>query len=591
MSGLTRPTLFARIAVSLFCSLSFLCFVVATSAQTKYDASLGTLPQVQGFIYSGDSYSGGTNPSPFVSGSGPCTSGSDCVLHETTTAGAQYWLRLDPTIDFSHFVLEATLRVNSSNYIANVGTGTREGYYLGVHANSGEDYSIGLASAGFNINTILVPNHPLTQFAIADGNFHKYRLSVQNHLASFFIDGTKVADNIPPSSGDFGTGSEVLFGGTSAGSRSDTELKTLCYNTTTSSSCSGCQVTVRPVAQDPGPQYMKATFVAPNPSTLLDYARACGYSSFDWQQKITVDPGGSTIRPNNPSLIPQNIAPDGSLIAPPPYYDPPSGGYTGGVYTNFAPYNPYPFYYPSYPSDYFTPGTVCTIPNSVFCPLILPFVVSSDGTTLSFLDAPAHLNLSGETPATNPHGKFLGFSTSLVGVVKDNAGNVTNITSLYSWTWNSTFNGSAGEADQTTIFYPIDPGSGTGGITITSINGAPQSPPSVSCTATSTTPQPHNRKSVLVTISGTIIPGTQVILTDGTTYAVADEDGRARQSGIIALGVGGSYSFTVSLGERRHMRDDDEREFAVVVTARDQIGNARSCSVTIPHHDDNDPHE
>jgi len=94
------------------------------------------------------------------------------------------------------------------------------------------------------------------------------------------------------------------------------------------------------------PQIMLAKFTAPT-GTLLTYANACGFSGFNWQQQITIDPGGNTtpsVRPNQPSLLnPQNIASNGALVAPPPYYDPPPGGYIG------SELNPYPFYYPAQP--------------------------------------------------------------------------------------------------------------------------------------------------------------------------------------------------------------------------------------------------
>jgi hypothetical protein len=56
-----------------------------------YDASLGT-PEAQGWTYHDDV---GGNPLPYVSG-GP--------LHETATAGGQYWGRQDVSIDFSQHV-------------------------------------------------------------------------------------------------------------------------------------------------------------------------------------------------------------------------------------------------------------------------------------------------------------------------------------------------------------------------------------------------------------------------------------------------------------------------------------------------------
>src|SRR5439155_6941614 len=130
----SQHSLFECGRLSYFWIVVALAFLVLTSnqpayAQSFYDAGLGTLPEAQGWTF----ISVFPNPAPVVSGG---------ALHAIDSAGGQFWLRVDSSIDFSQFVLEANLRVNSSNYIANVGTGTREGYYLAVRANNGEDYTI-----------------------------------------------------------------------------------------------------------------------------------------------------------------------------------------------------------------------------------------------------------------------------------------------------------------------------------------------------------------------------------------------------------------------------------------------------------------
>lgn len=137
---------------------------------------------------------------------------------------------------------------------------------------------------------------------------------------------------------------------------------------------------------------------------------------------------------------------------------------------------------------------------------------------------------------------------------------------------------------QTSSIDPPD-GSGAGGITITGLNGLPQAAPRVTCTATPNTLWPPNGKPALVTVSGTITPGTQVIPSGGTGYAVADEYGQVQPSGNIALGVGGAYSFGVSLIAARNGDDQDGRTYTIAVGAKDNIGNIGSCSaiVTVPH--------
>ena len=117
----------------------------AQHAGVCYDASLGTLPDAQGWTYDG------VPASPqnlFVSGG---------LLHENITSGnGQEWNIVgDNSVDFSrHVTFEANLRVYSSTYIPNVGTGTREGYYVPTaHDAHGNIYSLGLASQGFNVNS------------------------------------------------------------------------------------------------------------------------------------------------------------------------------------------------------------------------------------------------------------------------------------------------------------------------------------------------------------------------------------------------------------------------------------------------------
>jgi uncharacterized repeat protein (TIGR03803 family) len=326
-----------------------------------------------------------------------------------------------------------------------------------------------------------------------------------------------------------------------------------------------CPTQVFVTAED---QYMQATFIPPNSETLVQYAAACNFDHFNWQQQVTILPA--------PSPFFSNLAPNVPLIAPPSFFDPPQGGYT------YLPsgYDPFPFYYPS---DALAPSVACTIPLKGTiggCPPF-PFVVNGAGTTLSMIDAPADHNLLGLRASPNPvPGEFMAFSSALVGV--DFQGNPHT---LRSWTWNSTFNGTAGGVSQTASIYPIDPGSGTGGVTITSLDGVPQTPPSVTCTATPNTLWPPDGKTVEVTVSGMVTAGTQAIPTNGTTYAVVDEYALVEPSGSFTADAGGSYSFTVPLVAARDGNDLDGRTYTITTVARDGIGNTSSCPsvVTVPH--------
>ena len=132
---------------------------------------------------------------------------------------------------------------------------------------------------------------------------------------------------------------------------------------------------------------------------------------------------------------------------------------------------------------------------------------------------------------------------------------------------------------------PIDPSSGTGGVTITSVNGVPQTPPIVSCTATPSTLWPPNGKPASVTVSGTITAGTASLVPAGTGYLVIDEYGQDQPSGPITLGSGGSYLFQVSLIAARNGNDQDGRTYTIIVNGQDALGNVGSCStiITVPH--------
>jgi hypothetical protein len=316
------------------------------------------------------------------------------------------------------------------------------------------------------------------------------------------------------------------------------------------------------MATDASGKYIFATFTPPptlndpNP-TLFDYASKCGFATFNWQQEWTALPTGSSLEPVLPSLVPDNVFPStcsgidspqwpdscylvagpssltGNALNYPDFNDPPVGGY---VNPN-APsgYNPYPFYYPS--SEIQPSITACTVPlnkNGVGgCPPF-PYVVSQDMTILSFVDDPSIASLPGDSPSATPApGHFVSFSTSLVGVSDEaNPGGVIcgpNSTSyctiLYSWTWNSTFNGTAGGVSQSASFSAIDPGSGTGGVTVTSINGVP-------------TP------TVTVTPSATNITTAQGLI---VTVAVAGASGSPTATGSITLSSGSYTSAATAL--------------------------------------------
>ena len=302
-----------------------------------------------------------------------------------------------------------------------------------------------------------------------------------------------------------------------------------------------------PNSKDKKPTSMTATF---NPTTngvstsLSDAAAACGYTGFDWQQSIERWPAPSNLTASSGAV----------LQAPPSFYDPPPGGYayfnTSPTFLVFA--GAYPFYYN---------------------PAAVPDPPITTGDTLNFLDQPKDSIL--------PAGDHMAFRTRLVGLLPDDP---SASDTLYEFTWESTYSGATGTGgvSETATVLPDD-GSGIGGITITSINGVPQAPPTATCSAVPNILWPPSGKSTQVTVSGTIVAGTSGVMS--STYAVTDEYSQIQPCGNVSVGTTRTYSFPVSLIAARNGNDFDGRTYAIYVRAQDKIGNVGVCAavVTVPH--------
>jgi hypothetical protein len=111
---------------------------------------------------------------------------------------------------------------------------------------------------------------------------------------------------------------------------------------------------------------------------------------------------------------------------------------------------------------------------------------------LRFSDCPAN-------SAKQPDVVTTTFETSLVGVLPSG-----QPSAIYTWSWQSTFNGTAGGVSQTKSIFPIDPNSGTGGAAITSINGA-QLPAVVPSSQIATTASGLAYSRVSQTFNGTVL--------------------------------------------------------------------------------------
>jgi glycosidase len=110
-------------------------------------------------------------------------------------------------------------------------------------------------------------------------------------------------------------------------------------------------------------------------------------------------------------------------------------------------------------------------------------------------------------------------------------------------------------------------------------------PPMVSILASPNTLWPPSGTMMPVTVSGAITDSLSGVDPGSVTFAVVDAYGAVQPSGPVTLGVGGTYSFTISLQASRNGNDKDGRQYTITVSAKDLAGNVGSAStvVTLPH--------
>ncbi len=197
-----------------------------------------------------------------------------------------------------------------------------------------------------------------------------------------------------------------------------------------------------------GTPEITTTFIPQYHYSLTAAAAVCGYTAFDWQQEIV------SLPLPNPFF---QVGYSQELSAPPAFLDPPSGGYTyeltltdkTGALLYPTGDDAYPFYWGVNNGD---------LRNATLTGI------------LKFQDDPTNPCLPGGTGngcggKTAPVGSRMAFYTSLVGVNPDGSPAITGI----GFSWYSTFNGTSGGIATTKNINPPDPGSGTGGVTVTSI--------------------------------------------------------------------------------------------------------------------------
>lgn len=175
--------------------------------------------------------------------------------------------------------------------------------------------------------------------------------------------------------------------------------------------------------------------------TRAQAAQLCGFTDWDWQQTVTQDPCHDVFDAND-------------LVHPltAPYNDPPLNGYSYQVPPNAVHIRVY--------WNPFTAAGTTTNPGAAL--LSLADHKPTD-FTMDFGDGPSDPCLSGNANGT---GNKLAFTTHLVGLVGQGPGFGVQDTGV-GFSYTTTFNGTTGGIHVRNGLLPPDPGSGTGGITIT----------------------------------------------------------------------------------------------------------------------------
>jgi hypothetical protein len=225
--------------------------------------------------------------------------------------------------------------------------------------------------------------------------------------------------------------------------------------------------------------------------TLAQAAPLCGFDSFNWQQTIT----------NLPSPSPYYTADTfENLTAPMAFNDPPPAGYSYQLPNPNAVGLDIYYNLGNGPSD-------------------LAVTNNETANTLTFYDAPADPCLPGGDSSycgyvSAPPDSYLSFSTQLVGIIGTYPFAYVQPTGI-GFSYIDTFNGTSGGIAVTNSVSPVDPHSGTGGVTVTQFNGKPsyQYPKAFSVASVNGYPAPPNVRLTL------LAPGQVSVTTSGLAYS------------------------------------------------------------------------
>ena len=199
----------------------------------------------------------------------------------------------------------------------------------------------------------------------------------------------------------------------------------------------------------------------PGMTTLDQVASFLGYSSLQWSQQVTIPAPSPAFACTDIDCTDFKNITGQSFDAPEfgwTYCNPKSLGLkgvsvlSGGVLPDPALYGggDCRFYYPFYPSS--------ASPTSL---------TYSDNPTDPCLFGGSGLGCNGMTE-TSVNALPLAFMTELVGVPLSDPSHPVG---LFPFTWIDTFNGTSGGIPKLANLSDVDPGSGTGGVTLLSVNG------------------------------------------------------------------------------------------------------------------------
>jgi hypothetical protein len=322
-----------------------------------------------------------------------------------------------------------------------------------------EDTLVGVVNNSSQPVSSLGLNASLTVFAFDGDGIDTFGIPGNTHDSTGYGGPNAYFTNINPSQ----TAGTVKFvvpiaphGGTSYFSLEEALTSATACSTLINNALSGPTLTGGGILH--GATDISAKFTPNLGKTLSEAAELCGFKDFDWIQKVTNLPDPSPFYEVNPANA---SAPIHLTSVSTPFNDPAQNGYT---------YRPqwvsFPFYWD---------------PNSSG----LPWSLDNNKTnfTLSAFDSPADPCISGPLGlpsvawltdpkvravcggSTTPRGSHLGFTTHLAGVKADGTGLDLGL----GYTWTSNFNGTFGGIATTASYMPADPGSGEGGIIITSV--------------------------------------------------------------------------------------------------------------------------